>query len=75
MRGKRAKAIRKIVYGELPFRTRNERNYLQIKRGAGNIIFNDPKSPRSRYLRIKAAYRAGLVKFTLSKGRKAACGY
>ena len=72
MRGKRAKAIRKMAYteGKNP-----PRKYKQILLGLGRIIFNDPEGPRWKYQHLKAAYRKGLFKFKLSKGRKAACGY
>jgi hypothetical protein len=65
MRGKKAKALRKIVYGDMSLRT--PRKYLEVKMGRGRVIYNDPKSLRAKYQRAKALYRAGLINFSLHK--------
>ncbi len=61
MRGSKAKAIRREIYGDQSIRT--ERNYRAIQRGRvrnkdGEVftlpqIINDPESLRARYQRAK----------------------
>ena len=65
MRGKKAKALRRMVYteGKNP-----PRKYKEVELGRGRVIFNDPDGPRWRYQHLKAAYTKGLIKFNLKKG-------
>jgi len=55
MRGKKAKAIRKIVYGD--FSIHAKRKY---GRHTSGMIINHPKGRRARYLIAKKLARAGV---------------
>jgi hypothetical protein len=63
MSEKRAKAIRKAVYGDLS--QRQSRKYMMVRNQRDSAtgdriqgtIFNDPASPRARYQRAKRLAR------------------
>ena len=58
MSGRRAKAMRREVYGDLSLRT--PRKYFMVENRAyiGQIV-NDPKGLRALYQRAKKAHRHG----------------
>ena len=55
MRGKRAKALRKMVYGDQSIR--QERKYAVRSINGGNTFINEPNGLRSRYLKMKKMWK------------------
>lgn len=57
MRGTVAKQLRKAAYQDLSLRT----PVKYMCKSLGYPVFVDPRHPRSRYLKLKRAYKLGLI--------------